>query len=250
MLRLNDVCAGYGGKDVLQNISLQIPAGKITVLSGANGCGKSTLLKTLAGMIPKSSGEIQIDGKFLETYRQGELAKKIAYLPQSRNIPEITIFRMVLHGRFPYLSYPRRYGKKDMGIAGKALRQVGLEAYAEKPLSQLSGGMQQKVYIAMALAQDTPVILMDEPTSFLDISYQVKLMEMARELADMGKTVILVLHDLSLALRTADQMVLMEQGKICKTGTPEEVFQSGMLEQVFRLKVKRVWTEEGWRYYY
>lgn len=250
MLKLTDVCAGYDGKDILKKVSLHIPAGKITILAGANGCGKSTLLKTMAGMIPKTFGKIQIDGKNLEDYRLGDLAKKIAYLPQSRNVPEITVLRMVLHGRFPYLSYPRRYGKKDMEIARKALRQVGMEEHAEKNISQLSGGMQQKVYIAMALAQDTPVIMMDEPTSFLDISYQIKLMEMARELADQGKTVVLVLHDLALALRSADQMVLLENGQVQTAGTPEEVFQSGVLDRVFQLKIRRVLTEEGWQYYY
>jgi len=250
MLKLTDVWAGYEGKHVLQKISLEIPKGKITVLAGVNGCGKSTLLKTMAGILPGNSGRILIAGKEIERYSLQELAKQIAYLPQKRNVPEISTLRMVLHGRFPYLSYPRKYRKVDLEIAWEALRRVEMEAYAEKNISQLSGGMQQKVYIAMALAQDTPVILLDEPTSFLDISYQIKLMEMIRTLADQGKTVVLVLHDLSLALRTADHMILLDEGCIRQEGSPEEIFQSGVLEEVFHVKIKRMMTEDGWQFYY
>lgn len=250
MLNLEKVCAGYGGREVLHEINLRIEAGKITVLAGPNGCGKSTLLKTLAGVIERTSGEIQIDGKAAQLYSSAERARKIAYLAQSRTVPEITVLRMVLHGRFPYLSYPRRYGKKDIELAKEALAKVGMEAHQDKMISQLSGGMQQKVYIAMALAQDTPIILMDEPTSFLDISYQLRLMELAKELAEQGKAVVLVLHDIAMALKTADQLAVLSEGRLIRSGTAEEVFESGVLDQVFALSIKRVETEDGWLYYY
>lgn len=250
MLKVKDVCTGYEGREVLHKVTARIEAGKITVLAGPNGCGKSTLLKTMMGMNGKTSGEIWVAGKQMEEYKPEELARKIAYLPQNRNVPDITVKRMVLHGRFPYLKYPRRYRKLDMEIAEAALRQVGMEEVADKNMNKLSGGMQQKVYIAMALAQDTPIIMMDEPTSFLDIVYQMKLMEIARELADQGKAVVLVLHDISMALRMADHMIVLFEGTAAKSGTPEEVFESGTLDRVFGLQIKRVATEDGWQYYY
>lgn len=250
MLRVKNLCAAYERKEILHKVNLQIPAGKITVLAGPNGCGKSTLLKTMSGMIEKTGGEVWIQEKTIDSYTPEERAQKIAYLPQSRNVPDISVKRMVLHGRFPYLKYPRRYRKEDMQIAQKAIEEVGMEAFSSHNMNTLSGGMQQKVYIAMALAQDTPIIMMDEPTSFLDIVYQMKLMQIARELADRGKTVVLVLHDISMALRTADQMIVLKDGIIRGDGTPEEVFDSGVLDEVFGLKIKRVQTEDGWQYYY
>lgn len=250
MLKVKNLCAAYERKEVLHKVSLQIPMGKITVLAGPNGCGKSTLLKTMSGMIAKTDGEIWINEKKIECYTPEERAQKIAYLPQSRNVPDISVNRMVLHGRFPYLKYPRRYRKEDMQIAREAICEVGMEAFADRNMNTLSGGMQQKVYIAMALAQDTPIIMMDEPTSFLDIVYQMKLMKIARELADRGKAVVLVLHDISMALRTADQMIVLKDGTVRGDGTPEEVFESGVLDEVFGLKIKRVQTEDGWQYYY
>lgn len=250
MLRVNDVCSAYEGKEVLHQVSLHLQPGKITVLVGPNGCGKSTLLKTMNGIVERTRGEIRISGKNIEAYRPGELAQQIAYLPQNRNVPDITVKRMVLHGRFPYLTYPRRYRRMDIKMAENAIRQMGMEAYADTNMQQLSGGMQQKVYIAMALAQDTPIIMMDEPTSFLDIVHQIQLMEIARELSGQGKTIMLVLHDLSMALRTADQVIVLKNGEVRGTGTPEEIFESRILEEVFGLVVKRVQTEDGWQYYF
>lgn len=249
-IRLHEVCAGYDGKEVLHKINFEIEPGKITVLAGPNGCGKSTLLKTILGITPKSSGEIWVEGRPVEQYSPAELAQRIAYLPQNRNVPEISVMRMVLHGRFPYLKYPRRYREQDVEIAKNALRQLEMEKYADESVGKLSGGMQQKVYIAMALAQDTPVIMMDEPTSFLDISYQIKLMEIVRKLAQRGKAVVMILHDLSMAFRIADSMIVLSQGHMVKTGSPEEIFQSGVVDHVFDLKLKRIDTEEGWHYYY
>lgn len=250
MLRVQDVCSAYDGREILHKVNFSIKSGEITVFAGPNGCGKSTLLKTMIGILPKTDGNIWVDGRVMESYKSEELAKKIAYLPQNRNVPDITVKRMVLHGRFPYLTYPRRYRKIDMEIAEKAIRQVGMESYMYKSISQLSGGMQQKVYIAMALAQDTPVIMMDEPTSFLDIVYQMKLMDISRELAAQGKTIVLVLHDIAMAMRIADRIIVLKDGCIKGNGKPETVFESGVLDKVFGLKLKRVETEEGWQYYF
>ncbi len=236
-------------EEVLHDINLQLELGKVTVLVGKNGCGKSTLLKTLIRLNAHTAGVITVDGKAIEQFKSNELAKKIAYLPQGKQVPDITVRRMVLHGRFAYLNYPRRYRQRDYDITENAMRWVGIEDLAEKNMNQLSGGMQQKVYIAMALAQDTPVILMDEPTVYLDISHQLKVMEMAQKLANEGKAVVMVLHDLAQAFRYADQIVVMEDGKILDYGTTEDLFSNKTIDTTFQITLSRILTESGYQYY-
>lgn len=250
MIEITNLSAGYPGKKVLSGLSLRIPAGKVTVIAGPNGCGKSTFLKTVAGIHPGEGGCIRIGGRELSEYSPQELARNVAYLAQSRQIPDISVRRMVLHGRFPYLGYPRRYRPEDYAAADRAMEQMGLSDLSDRAVGSLSGGQRQKVYIAMALAQDTPVILLDEPTTFLDVSHQLQMMAHARFLADAGKTVVLVLHDLAMAMQLADHMAVLEGGKIAAAGTPEEVFQSGCLDRVFGAAVRRVRTPDGWQYYY
>ncbi len=165
-------------------------------------------------------------------------------------MPSITARRMVLHGRFPYLSYPRRYGREDHEMVQRALDWVGASELADRPLPELSGGQRQKVYLAMALAQDTETILMDEPTTYLDVSCQLEVMALARRLTEEGRAVMMVLHDLTLALRYAHRAALLREGRIRRTGTPEELFESGALEEVMGVRLGRVETEGGWRYYY
>ena len=177
-----------------------------------------------------------------------DLAKEIAYLAQSKQIPDCSVLRMVLYGRFAYLTYPRRYRKEDFEIARKALSWVGLAHLEDVNMRHLSGGMQQKVYIAMALAQDANTILMDEPTTYLDIAHQLRLMELAKQLAAEGKAVVMVLHDLSQALRTADEVVVLQDGRVAVSGTPEEVYGSGKLQEVFQVDVKRIRLEQEWQY--
>ena len=248
MITLRDVSVGYEDREVLHNVDLSFASGKVTILIGPNGCGKSTLLKALVGINPHMRGEILVNQKEISSYKTVELAKQIAYLSQSKNIPDITVLKMVLHGRFAYLNYPRRYRKEDYEIAKKALTWVGMSDLENEPMHRLSGGMRQKVYIAMALAQDTPVILMDEPTTYLDIYHQLKMMDMAKDLAKEGKTVVMVLHDLSQALRTADELVLLHEGVIQVKGTPEEVYESGKLTEVFGVEIEQVKTKSGYHY--
>lgn len=245
MVEIRNLSAGYGREDVLQNLSVSFPKGSITAVLGPNGCGKSTLLKSIIGLVPKVRGELLADGVSLSTLDTRQIARKIAYLPQTGRTPDMTVGQLVLHGRFPYLNYPRRYRDADRQAAQAAMETLGLQALADTPLTQLSGGTLQKSRIAMALAQDAPVILMDEPLSFLDISHQLQLLELVRTLAQRGKTFVLVLHDLSLALRFADRILLMEQGRIFQTGTPEEILNSGALEQVFAVKVHTTQTPAG-----
>ena len=248
MLEVKNLSAGYPGKPVLQEVSFSARAGQITAVIGPNGSGKSTLLKALCGILP-AQGQMVLDGVSLGQLTRQELAQKIAYLPQNRAVPEISAGRLVLHGRFPYLSYPRRYRNQDYEAAGAAMEAMGIAHLAKVPLAQLSGGQRQKVYIAMALAQDTPVILLDEPTTYLDAAHQLQLLRQARALADRGKTVILVIHDLSHAMTAADNLVLLAEGNIRATGTPEAVYGSGKVDEAFGIRLRRFQTETGWRYY-
>ena len=250
MIQLKNVCAGYDGEEVLHNINLQVHPGKVTILVGPNGCGKSTLLKSIVRLNPHSAGEIIVNGENIDSYTSATLAQQVAFLPQSRNVPDIPALRMVLHGRFPYLTYPRRYKEADFAKAREALRWVGMEQHEDTNVNHLSGGNQQKIYIAMALAQDTPIVLMDEPTTYLDISYQMRLMRQARELADHGKAVVLVLHDLVMALKTADYVAVLSDGNLVTYGTPEEIYEQKVLDKVFGVRVCRVHTENGWQYYH
>jgi len=248
MLEIKNLTAGYAGKPVLQNLSLTIPAGQVTAVVGPNGCGKSTLLKVLAGILP-GQGSLLLQGQALDGLSSRERAQKIAYLPQNRTVPEITAGRLVLHGRFPYLSYPRRYRQEDYGAAERAMARLGILDLKDRDLTTLSGGQRQKVYIAMVLAQDTPVVLLDEPNTYLDIAHQLQMMAQAKLLAAEGKAVVLVLHDLAMALETADQLAVMKEGTILCHGTCEAVFPSGALQQAFGVTVNRIQTPDGWRYY-
>jgi len=250
MLELRNLSAGYPGRQVLRDISLKCTAGSVSVLLGPNGCGKSTLLKTLCGILPAQGGEVFLDGEALLPLPGRLLAQKVAYLAQDRRVPDITVQRMVLHGRFPHLSYPRRYRAEDYAAAAAAMERMGLTELAEEPLQKLSGGQRQKVYIAMALAQDTPVIALDEPTTYLDVRHQLQMMAQARRLCADGKTVLMVLHDLSFALQVADRIVVLSEGTIAVQGTAEDVFASGRLDGIFGVRLRRVETEDGWRYYY
>lgn len=249
MLEINDIRSGYSRNEILHGVSLNARAGEITAILGPNGCGKSTLLKSICGILPTASGQVLLDGQDLLMLPQNQLAQKAAYLSQNRQIPDITVGRLVLHGRFPYLSYPRRYRQEDHAVAKNVMKQMGIGELADTPLNQLSGGQQQKAYIAMALAQDTNVILLDEPTTYLDVSHQLQLLRQARCLADSGKHVLMVVHDLSHALETADHVVLMNAGHVVIQGTPEAIFESGALDDTFGIHVSRVQIHEQWHYF-
>ena len=250
MIELTNLRAGYPGRVVLEDVTLSFPPGQVLALVGPNGSGKSTLLRTALGLIPRLGGDIRVDGDRLEDLTPRQLARRAAYLAQSRPVPNITAGRMVLHGRFPYLSYPRRYRPEDHAIAQRALERTDALDLAQRPMPQLSGGQRQKVYLAMALAQDTGTVLLDEPTTYLDVSHQQEVMTTVRLLASEGKAVVAVLHDLCLAMRFAHRLAVLDGGRLQAAGTPEELCQSGILDRVFSVALRRVETEEGWRYYY
>ena len=250
MITLKNLSAGYGEEDVVKDVSLAFELGKVTVLLGPNGSGKSTLLKAALGLIPAKGGEIFYDGQEIRQMKRKDIAKKAAFLTQSHPSSSIQALRMVLHGRFPYLSYPRRYGKEDYAIAREAMDRTGCIEYEEKNINTLSGGQRQSVYLAMALAQQTETVFLDEPTTYLDIQKQMQIMKIAKALAESGKAVVLVLHDLVMALQTADQIVLLEKGTMICCDSPENLYKSGRLEEVFGVEVHCMKTPHGDRYYY
>ena len=245
MISISDLYASYEGEEILHGVDVRFPTGKVSVILGPNGSGKSTTLRAMVRLVPEISGEITLDGTALDTLSPQALARRIAYLPQSRNVPDITVERLVMHGRFPYLSYPRRYRREDREKVRQALEWVGLSDLADRKMAKLSGGQRQKAYLAMALAQDTEVILMDEPTTYLDIRNQFELLERTRSLSKTGKTVVMILHDFEAALRYADHVILMEDGRILTTGPAEEVLRAEAVRQAFGVNVRFFETEDG-----
>jgi len=239
MLELKSVSSGYGKNTVLREASVRFEKGKVTALIGPNGSGKSTLLRTALGLIPAKSGEIIIDGENLASIKRQDVAKKIAFLPQGKNVPDMTVEQMVLHGRFPHLSYPRRYSENDIAIANFAIEQMGLKDYKKAPLNKLSGGMRQKAYIAMCLAQDTDYILLDEPTTYLDIAHNLELMKMIGKLKSSGKGIVAVMHDLPLAFDFSDYTVVLNDGKIIMQDKTENVADSGIIKRIFGVDIYR-----------
>ncbi len=250
MIELRDLSAGYGRDTILHHINVSFRPGELTVILGPNGSGKSTLIRTVLGLQEKLSGSILIDGEDSASLSPGAIARKMSYMAQSRPTPNITAKKMVLHGRFPYLSYPRRYRREDHDAARSAMERADCAELSDRNLPELSGGQRQKVYLAMALCQNTETVFMDEPTTYLDVEHQLGVMNTARMLADEGKAVVLVLHDLCLAMSCADRVLLLNGGGIVSDGTPEEVFSSGLIDSVFNIKFRRVRTDTGTHYYY
>lgn len=249
MIRVKHLTAGYFGKTVIKDVTIDFTPGQVLVLLGPNGSGKSTLLKAALGLIPAMGGEILYDGVEVKQMKRKQIARKAAFLSQSRNTPSIQSLRMVLHGRFPYLSYPRQYSEKDKQIARHAMEVTGSSPYENTNVSELSGGQRQGVYLAMALAQDTDTVFMDEPTTYLDINRQLQMMQTARNLAREGKAVVLVLHDLPLALSEADRVAVFLDGQMRCCDTPHAVFESGVLDDVFDVNIHSVETPHGVKYY-
>lgn len=262
MLELKNVSAGYGAgygaHTVLEGASVSFEKGRLTAIIGRNGCGKTTLLKTALGLLATSSGEVLIDGENIAGLSRNAIAQKVSYLPQGRNVPDMTVGQLVIHGRFPYLNYPRRYTSTDKQIAAEALEKIGISHLVDKPLGTLSGGMRQSAYLAMALAQDTDYILLDEPTTYLDISNQLDLMRNLRKLAENGKGIIAVMHDLPLAFNYSDSIVVLDDSGIRAHASPAELATSAtsadpgrpdrrnIIADIFSVSIRRI---EG-RYVY
>lgn len=240
MIELKHVDAGYGGEAVVQDISVRFEPGCVTSILGKNGCGKSTLLKTAARQQKPLAGQILLDGRDIFTIPPKEFARMAAVLPQSREVPAIPARSLVLHGRFPYLGFPRRPTPADHAAVERAMHDAGAWEYRDSYLTQLSGGERQKVYLAMVLAQDTGVVFMDEPATYLDISHQFEILRLMRTLRGAGKTVVTVLHDLGQALSVSDRILLLDGGRAVFFGDPDALFQSGKLDEVFGIRSQKI----------
>lgn len=248
MLELWNITVGYGKKTVLRELSASFETGKLTGIIGVNGCGKSTLLSSILGFLPLRDGRILLDGTELSTVKRGQIAKRISYLPQGRSTPDMTVEQMVLHGRFPYRSYPKRYTDADRAIARNAMERVGILEYSAHPLGALSGGMRQTAYLAMALTQDTDYILLDEPTTYLDVAHQLDLMRLLRTLAERGKGIIAVMHDLPMAFTFCDELLVINGGRAEAQEKPDALCDSPAIPSLFGVRLTR--TGENGSYYY
>lgn len=247
MIKIDNITVGYGNNTVLRNISLEFKKGKFTSIIGANGCGKTTLLKSVLGVLPLSEGQIFVENCLLSNMSRKDIAKKISYLSQGRNIPNMSVEQLVLHGRFPHLNYPRRYTKLDKEIAFNAMKQMGIDDNISKnSLSTLSGGMRQNAYIAMVLAQNTDFILLDEPTTYLDIAHQFDVMKRFRTLANEGKGVVTIMHDIAMAMTFSDNIIVIHNGNIVGCGTPKDIYDLKIIEKFFGVTPK---TENNRSYY-
>lgn len=234
----NRVSAGYGDTDILRGLDLAVPPGKITAIVGANACGKSTLLRTMSRLISPRQGQVLLDGKSIHRIPSRELARTLGLLPQSPVAPEgITVADLVSRGRHPHQGLFSRWTRKDDEAVAAALVATKTVALAERPVDELSGGQRQRVWIAMALAQQTEILLLDEPTTFLDISHQIEVLDLLTDLnRARGTTVVMVLHDLNLAARYADHLVAMAGGRLHVSGKPEDVLTEQHVREVFGLE--------------
>jgi len=229
--------AGYGERAVLQGLDLAVPPGKITAIVGANACGKSTLLRTLSRLLTPSQGQVLLDGKSVHKLPPRDLARQMGLLPQSPVAPDgITVLDLVSRGRHPHHGLLSRWTRQDDTAVAAALEATGTADLAERAVDELSGGQRQRVWIAMALAQETGLLLLDEPTTFLDIAHQVEVLDLLTDLNHArGTTIVMVLHDLNLAARYADTLVALLAGRVHAAGPPEAVLTEAMVEAVFSL---------------
>ena len=235
-IRARGLRAGYGGDVILDGVDVDIPKGAVTTVIGPNGCGKSTLLKSLARTHP-AEGSLHVDGRDVTSVARRELARMVGMLPQSPLAPDgIVVADLVSRGRHPHQSWLRQWSGSDEMEVAEALSLTGISDLAERPLSSLSGGQRQRVWISMVLAQQTPTLLLDEPTTYLDLAHAIDVLKLVGTLRDrLGRTVVMVLHDLNLAVRHSDHLVVMHEGAIAATGSPGQVLTEGLLADVFGL---------------
>lgn len=234
------VTFSYGKNEILHQMDFKIPEGKITTLIGANGCGKSTLFQLLAHNNTPDSGEILLEGMNLAAYKKKELAKKVAIVHQYHTAPpDITVEKLVGYGRIPHQSIGKFSNKEaDREKIDWALEVTHTAKYRNRPISSLSGGQKQRVWIAMALAQDTRLLLLDEPTTYLDIRYQLQILHLIHKLnEEYGITIVMVLHDINQAFYYSDEILAMKEGRIIAQGSPEKIIKEELLEQIYDISL-------------
>lgn len=236
-LEARGVTLGYGDHTVVQALDLAVEPGKISAIVGANGCGKSTLLRSFARLISPADGQVLLDGAPIRAQSSKHVARQIALLPQSPVAPEgIAVADLVGRGRHPHLKLLARWSPRDYAVVAEALESTGLTELADRSIDELSGGQRQRVWIAMALAQETDILLLDEPTTFLDVAHQIEVLDLLADLnRDRGTTIVMVLHDLNLAARYADVLVAVCAGRVHAAGTPGEVITPDLVREVFGL---------------
>jgi iron complex transport system ATP-binding protein len=239
-LTARDLRLGYGDRIVVDGLSLDLGDAGVTAIIGPNGCGKSTLLRALGRLLKPYGGQVLLNGADIAKVPTREVARRLAVLPQAPQAPEgLTVADLVARGRHPHQAWYRQWSSSDEGAVADALAKTGLLELADRPLDELSGGQRQRAWISMALAQDTDLLLLDEPTTFLDLAHQIEVLELIRSLhADHGRTVVMVLHDLNLAARYAGHLVAMRDGRVAACGTPAEVLTVELLAEVFGLDAK------------
>jgi len=237
-LAAHAVTVGYGATPVVRGLSLAVPTGKVTTIVGPNGCGKSTLLRTLARLLKPTSGQVLLDGEPITDVATREVSQRLALLPQSPIAPDGLLVRdLVGRGRHPHQRWFSQWSSTDEGVVEEAMRLTDTWELRDRAIDQLSGGQRQRAWIAMTLAQDTDLVLLDEPTTFLDLAHQVEVLDLVSRLnRERGRTVAMVLHDLNLAARYSDLVVVMKDGVVVTQGTPGEVFTTELLADVFGLR--------------
>jgi iron complex transport system ATP-binding protein len=227
----------YGNRVIVPGIDVAIPTGQITVIVGANACGKSTLLRGLGRLLKPVGGSVLLDGRDIHSLPTREVATRLGLLPQTPTAPDgITVADLVGRGRFPHQRWYRQWSPEDAEAVARALAVTGTTALADRAVDELSGGQRQRVWIAMTLAQGTPLLLLDEPTTYLDLAHQVEVLDLLADLnEDEGRTIVIVLHDLNLAARYAHHLIAMADGRIVAEGAPVEVVTAELVEEVFGL---------------
>lgn len=235
-LHAEDITIGYDKRAISSNLSVAIPDGSFTVIIGPNACGKSTLLRGLSSLLKPTSGQVVLDGKGISSYKTKEVARRLGLLPQTSLAPEgITVADLVGRGRYPHQKLLKQWTSADEVAVGEAMRATNTTELSARLVDELSGGQRQRVWVAMSLAQETPLLLLDEPTTFLDIAHQIELLELFADLNEQGRTLVAVLHDLNHAARYASHLIAMKDGAVVAEGGPREIITSELVEQVFGL---------------
>ncbi|MGD9989653.1 ABC transporter ATP-binding protein [Pseudonocardia sp.] len=239
-LRAESVRLGYGDRTIVDDLDLDVVQNTVTSVIGPNGCGKSTLLRALGRLLVPSRGQVLLDGKRIDKMPTKEVATILGMLPQTPSAPEgLTVGDLVARGRHPHQAWYRQWSADDETSVHEALEWTNIADLAERPVDELSGGQRQRAWISMALAQGTDLLLLDEPTTYLDLSHQVEVLDLVRRLnRDLGRTVVMVLHDLNLAARYSDRLVAMRAGRIIAAGPPAEVITEPLLAEVFGLRAR------------
>lgn len=237
-IQSNDLCLCYGDTCIFRELNIKIPKGKITVFIGGNGCGKSTLLRSLARLLKPQSGQVVLDGSNIATLSTKEVARRMAILPQGPAAPEgLTVLQLVKQGRYPYQSWLQQWSKEDEAMVQRALELTHMKPLAERTVDSLSGGQRQRAWIAMTLAQGTPTILLDEPTTYLDLAHQIEVLDLLYELNESEqRTIVMVLHDINLACRYAHNIVAIKDRKVWAEGRPQDIVTEDLIRSVFDLE--------------